>query len=78
MPTLAQFFFGRIARYLFFYILYILKLNATIYAIKTFKEGNFSMNKTELINALAEETKVSKKDTGAVLDAFVKVVTEEL
>ena len=36
------------------------------------------MNKTELINALAEETKVSKKDTGVVLDAFVKVVTEEL
>ena len=36
------------------------------------------MNKTELIDALAKETGVSKKDTGALLDAFVKTVTEEL
>ena len=36
------------------------------------------MNKTELIDALAKETGVSKKDTGALLDAFVKTVTDEL
>ena len=36
------------------------------------------MNKTELIDALAKETGVSKKDTGALLDAFIKTVTEEL
>ncbi len=36
------------------------------------------MNKTELINALAAKAGVSKKDAGAVLDAFVGTVTEEL
>ena len=36
------------------------------------------MNKTELIDALAKGADVSKKDAGAVLDTFVKVVTDEL
>ena len=32
------------------------------------------MNKGELIVALAEKSSVTKKDTAAVLDAFVEVV----
>lgn len=36
------------------------------------------MNKTELVTAMAKETGVSKKDTEAVLKAFIDVVSEEL
>ena len=36
------------------------------------------MNKSELIAALASGANVSKKDAGAVLDAFINAVTEEL
>ncbi len=36
------------------------------------------MNKTELIAALADKAKVSKKDAAAVLDAFVETTTETL
>ncbi|HAG69139.1 MAG TPA: HU family DNA-binding protein [Lachnospiraceae bacterium] len=36
------------------------------------------MNKTELIAALAEKADVSKKDAGAVLEAFTATITEEL
>ncbi len=36
------------------------------------------MNKTELITAIAEETKLSKKDVEAMLNATVKVVTETI
>ncbi len=36
------------------------------------------MNKTELIDAIAKETKLSKKDAGAAVNAFVDVVTKEL
>lgn len=36
------------------------------------------MNKTELINAIAEKTELSKKDSEKVLKAFIDVVTEEL
>ncbi len=36
------------------------------------------MNKTELIDAIAKETKLSKKDSTAALNAFVDVVTKEL
>lgn len=36
------------------------------------------MNKTELITAMAEQTKLSKKDIEAVLKSFVDVVSEEL
>ena len=36
------------------------------------------MNKTELVAALAAEAGVSKKDADAVLEAFTKVVTDEL
>ena len=34
------------------------------------------MNKTELIAAMAEKTGVSKKDTEAVLNAFIETVQE--
>lgn len=36
------------------------------------------MNKTELIEAMAEQTELSKKDAEAALKAFVDVVSEEL
>ena len=36
------------------------------------------MNKTELINAIAAEAELSKKDAGKALDAFVEVVTRSL
>ena len=34
------------------------------------------MNKTELVAAMAEKTGVSKKDTEAVLNAFIETVQE--
>ena len=36
------------------------------------------MNKTELIDAIANDTNLSKKDVDAVLKSFVDVVTDEL
>ena len=36
------------------------------------------MNKTELIEAIAKETKLSKKDTEATVKAFTEVVAKEL
>ncbi|HAG70361.1 MAG TPA: DNA-binding protein [Lachnospiraceae bacterium] len=36
------------------------------------------MNKTELIAVLADKAGVSRKDAGAVLEAFTDTVTEEL
>lgn len=36
------------------------------------------MNKTELINAIAAEAEISKKDAGKALEAFVDVVTKSL
>ncbi len=36
------------------------------------------MNKTDLVNAIAEKTELSKKDSEKVLKAFIDVVTEEL
>lgn len=36
------------------------------------------MNKTELINAIAEKAELSKKDADKALKAFVDVVAEEL
>ncbi len=36
------------------------------------------MNKTELINAIAEETELSKKDAGKAVEAFINVVTRAL
>lgn len=36
------------------------------------------MNKTELVNAIAEEAKLSKVDAKAALDATLKVITDAL
>jgi len=36
------------------------------------------MNKAELINAIAAQTGLSKKDTEATLNSFVNVVSDEL
>ena len=36
------------------------------------------MNKTELVNAIAEKAGLSKKDAEASVNAFTDVVTEEL
>ena len=36
------------------------------------------MNKADLVNAMAKETSLSKKDTEATLNAFVNVVSKEL
>ncbi|MDR3908041.1 MAG: HU family DNA-binding protein [Fusicatenibacter sp.] len=36
------------------------------------------MNKTELVAAMAEQRKLSKKDAEAALKAFIDVVSEEL
>ena len=36
------------------------------------------MNKQELINAIAENKNLTKKDTAAFLDAFVSVVSDKL
>lgn len=36
------------------------------------------MNKTELINAIAEQTGLSKKDTESTINSFVNVVSDEL
>ena len=36
------------------------------------------MNKTELVSAIAEKSKLSKKDAELALKAFISTVTEEL
>ncbi|MDO4648925.1 MAG: HU family DNA-binding protein [Eubacteriales bacterium] len=36
------------------------------------------MNKTELVDAMAEQTNLSKKDVVKVLESFVNVVSQEL
>lgn len=36
------------------------------------------MNKAQLISAIAEKTGLTKKDTGAIVEAFTEVVAESL
>jgi len=36
------------------------------------------MNKAELVNAMAEQTNLSKKDAEAALNSFVNIVSDEL
>ena len=36
------------------------------------------MNKTELINSMADRAEISKKDATAALNAFITVVSEEM
>ena len=42
------------------------------------QEEEKSMNKTELIAAIADQAELSKKDAEKALKAFVDVVTDEL
>jgi len=42
------------------------------------KEEETSMNKTELVAAIAENAEISKKDAEKAVKAFVEVITEEL
>ncbi|MGF0032670.1 HU family DNA-binding protein [Bariatricus sp. SGI.154] len=42
------------------------------------KRRKLSMNKTELIAAIADQAELSKKDTEKALKAFIDVVTDEL
>ncbi|MDD3362481.1 MAG: HU family DNA-binding protein [Hespellia sp.] len=42
------------------------------------KRRNLSMNKTELVAAIAEKAELSKKDSEKALKAFVDVVTAQL
>ncbi|HJC92487.1 HU family DNA-binding protein [Mediterraneibacter glycyrrhizinilyticus] len=44
----------------------------------TIKRRKLSMNKTELVAAVAEKAEISKKDSEKALKAFVDVVTEQL
>lgn len=40
--------------------------------------GDENMNKTELVEKIAKETGLTKKDTEAALKSFIEVVTNEL
>ena len=40
--------------------------------------GAFSLNKAELVSALAEKTGFTKKDSETTLEAFVEVITDVL
>jgi DNA-binding protein HU-beta len=42
------------------------------------EKGGKTMNKTELINAVAEAADVSKKDTTAVINAAIEVITNAM
>jgi DNA-binding protein HU-beta len=46
--------------------------------LTTIKRRKLSMNKTELIAAIAENAEISKKDAEKALKAFADVITEEL
>jgi DNA-binding protein HU-beta len=46
--------------------------------ITIIQRRSLSMNKTELVAAIAEKTELSKKDSEKALKAFIDVVTEEL
>ena len=41
-------------------------------------EEKFTMNKTELVAAIAEKTELTKKDSEKALKAFIDVVSEQL
>jgi len=41
-------------------------------------KGNYLMNKSELISAIAEKSNLTKADAGRALDATVSAITESL
>ena len=53
------------------------KIRNKLYA-DTIKRRKLSMNKTELVAAVAEQAEISKKDAEKALKAFVDVITEQL
>jgi DNA-binding protein HU-beta len=50
----------------------------TYYADRNPNEGSFSMNKTDLINAIAEKAELTKADSGRALEAFFETVQASL
>ena len=55
-----------------------MKRRIPLYSKNTNIEEDLSMNKTELVAAMAEKAELSKKDSEKALKAFIDVVTEEL
>ena len=53
-------------------------INRHVGFTEIFYEEDLSMNKTELVAAIAEKTELSKKDSEKALKAFIDVVSEEL
>jgi len=49
-----------------------------VFLRKLFFEEDLSMNKTELVAAIAEQAELSKKDSEKALKAFIDVVSNEL
>ncbi|MFT3667907.1 HU family DNA-binding protein [Pseudoxanthomonas mexicana] len=43
-----------------------------------FRKGSYSMNKTELIDAVADEAEVSKAEAGRAVDAVISSITKAL
>ena len=53
-------------------------INRHVGFTEIFYEEDLSMNKTELVAAIAEKTELSKKDSEKALKAFIDVVSEDL
>ncbi|WP_255357656.1 HU family DNA-binding protein [Pseudoxanthomonas sp. Root630] len=43
-----------------------------------FRKGSYSMNKTELIDSVADEAEVSKAEAGRAVDAVISSITKAL
>ncbi|MEI2794279.1 HU family DNA-binding protein [Pseudoxanthomonas sp. F11] len=43
-----------------------------------YRKGSYSMNKTELIDAVADEAEVSKAEAGRAVDAVISSITKAL
>lgn len=53
-----------------------MKRRIPLYSKNTNIEEDLSMNKTELVAAMAEKAELSKKDSEKALKAFIDVVTK--
>nr|WP_298151831.1 HU family DNA-binding protein [uncultured Pseudoxanthomonas sp.] len=45
---------------------------------RVYRKGSYSMNKTELIDAVADEAEVSKAEAGRAVDAVISSITKAL
>ncbi|WP_312767930.1 HU family DNA-binding protein [Pseudoxanthomonas mexicana] len=45
---------------------------------RVYRKGSYSMNKTELIDAVADEAEVSKAEAGRTVDAVISSITKAL